>query len=306
VVSTAVGSRDTIRIGIYNMTEVGGRTAFITGSANGIGLGIARAFAEAGAKLALIDRDSNALSVAKNELARLTAVETYTLDVRDREGFAAVADDITAKLGPVSLVVNNAGVSGGAAAHELSYELWDWGLGINLGGVVNGVQTFLPSIVERGEGGHIINTASGAGLVGQVGGVLYNTAKFAVVGMTEALRADLEPLGIGTTVLCPGPVATGIAERTHEFQSRVGRPMSSEEREAAEARSRETTRLLSGGVQPNDAGKMLLAAVVSNRLYCHTDRIMHDPILARTKELLDAMPAGPANTRYADLERGLS
>ena len=147
------------------MTEVAGRTAFITGGGNGIGLGIARAFARAGARLALADRDADALASAKAELSGMTAVETMVLDVRDRDAFGRAADDVEAKLGPVSLLCNNAGVSGGAPAGKFTYELWDWSLGINLGGVVNGVTTFLPRMIARGDGGHVVNTASGAGLI---------------------------------------------------------------------------------------------------------------------------------------------
>jgi NADP-dependent 3-hydroxy acid dehydrogenase YdfG len=146
------------------MTDVAGRTAFITGGANGIGLGIARAFAAAGAKVALADIDAAALERAGAELGAVTQVATQVLDVRDREGWVRAADAVEAALGPVSLLFNNAGVAGHAPAVKLTYELWDWSTGINLHGVINGVQTFLPRMVERGAGGHIVNTASGAGL----------------------------------------------------------------------------------------------------------------------------------------------
>src|SRR5262245_49222650 len=111
------------------MTDVTGRTAFITGGANGIGLGIARAFGRAGAKLALADRDVPALERAGKELGEITSVETVELDVRDRAGYARAADRVERKLGPVSLLFNNAGVAGGAPATKLSYELWDWSIG---------------------------------------------------------------------------------------------------------------------------------------------------------------------------------
>jgi NAD(P)-dependent dehydrogenase (short-subunit alcohol dehydrogenase family) len=272
------------------MTEVSGRTAFITGGANGIGLGIARALAGAGAKLALVDIDAEALQRAKASLSGLAPVETYILDVRDREKFAGVADAIEARLGPVSIVVNNAGVAGGAPAHRLNYEMWDWGLGINLIGVVNGVQTFLPRMVERNEGGQIVNTASGAGLAASGSGVLYNTAKFAVVGMTEALRAELEPLGIGATVICPGPVATDIIARSRKAQPRSQTALSQDEQSAAQSRSGRLTDWLANGVQPDAVGMMVLDAIVANRLYVHTDRVMYKHIEARTKALLEAMP----------------
>lgn len=270
------------------MTDVARRTAFITGGANGIGLGIARALARAGAKLALIDLDAEALEKAKAELGEATEVFAAVLDVRDRAAYARVADEAEATLGPVSILVNNAGVAGGAPSNRMTYELWDWGMGINLDGVINGVQTFLPRIVERGQGGHIVNTASGAGLFAPPGNTLYCTAKFAVVGMSEALSVELEPQGIGVTVLCPGPVATDIIERTRALQPKVTKAMSAEQRSTAFARSDEAKKALSNGAPPDAVGEMVLAAIRENRLFVHTDRVSAEPIKARTKALLDA------------------
>ncbi|GGC88099.1 SDR family oxidoreductase [Chelatococcus reniformis] len=272
------------------MTEIAHRTAFITGGANGIGLGIARSLARAGAKLALIDLDSLALERAAAELGQVTEVAIAVLDVRDRAAYARVADDVEAKLGPVSILVNNAGVAGGAPADRLTYELWDWGMGINLGGVINGVQAFLPRIVERGGGGHIVNTASGAGLYATGGGVLYATAKFAVVGLSEALGVELEDQNIGVTVLCPGPVATDIIARTRAAQPRVTKSMSAAQRSNAFARQQVMTDSLAQGTPPDAVGDMVLAAIRENRLYVHTDRSSMDPIAARTAALLAAMP----------------
>ena len=265
------------------MTDVAGRTAFITGGANGIGLGIARAFGRAGAKLALADVDAEALERARAELSAVTEVDAHVLDVRDREAYAQVADAVEGRLGPVSLLFNNAGVAGHAPAVKITYELWDWSTGINLHGVINGVQTFLPRMAERGQGGHIVNTASGAGLAAVGSGVLYHTAKFAVVGMSEALRGELAHVDIGVSVLCPGPVATDILERTRAMQPGRG---------AAIDRSGRMTNALAGGVPPNAVGAMVLEAVQANRLYVHTDRVMIGAIQARTAALLEAMPAG--------------
>lgn len=273
------------------MTTVAGRTAFITGGANGIGLGIARAFAGAGARLALVDLEADALDRARAELSQVTDVATFVLDVRDREAYARVADEAEARLGPVSLLVNNAGVAGGGAAHKMTYEIWDWGIGVNLQGVINGVQTFLPRMVQRGLGGQVVNTASGAGLVEAGSGVLYHTAKFAVVGMTEALRVELAPLGIGATVLCPGPVATDIIARTGRLQPRRDAQGADTERRAAQARMDVAAQWLARGVAPDDVGRLVLEAVLADRLYIHTDRAVYALIEARTKALLDAMPA---------------
>lgn len=272
------------------MTQVSGRTAFITGGANGIGLGIARTFAREGVKLALVDIDAEALDRAKAELSQITQVETAVLDMRDRAQFAVVADQVEAALGPVSILVNNAGVAGGAAATKMTYELWDWGLGINLGGVVNGIQTFLPRMVARGGGGHIVNTASGAGLAASGSTCLYHTAKFAVVGMSEALALELAPLDIGVTVLCPGPVATSIVSRTRDLQPGVDTGLTEDQKAESVARAAQITKWLEQGVSPEAVGDMVLDGVLNQRMYVHTDRIMAGAIAARCKALLDAMP----------------
>jgi NAD(P)-dependent dehydrogenase (short-subunit alcohol dehydrogenase family) len=275
------------------MTDVQGRTAFITGGGNGIGLGIARSFARAGAKLALADVDSASLARAKAELQDITQVETYQLDVRDRDAYASTAEAVERALGPVSLLFNNAGVAGGAPATKLTYDLWDWSIGINLGGVINGVQTFLPKMVERGEGGHIVNTASGAGLAATSSGVLYCTAKFAVVGMSESLNAELAATGIGVSVLCPGPVATGIIQRSVDGAPKTGMALTAEQERLGAERRALMTQLLQQGASIDEVGQIVLSAVQENGIYIHTDRIMEEPIKARTRALLDAMPNQP-------------
>jgi NAD(P)-dependent dehydrogenase (short-subunit alcohol dehydrogenase family) len=272
------------------MTDVNGRTAFITGGGNGIGLGVARSFARAGAKLVLADIDREALDRAKAELQEITPVETFQLDVRDRDAYAAIAEDAERMLGPVSLLFNNAGVAGGAPAAKLTYAHWDWSIGINLYGVINGVQTFLPRMVERGQGGHIVNTASGAGLAATGAGALYTTAKYGVVGMSEALHGELAPQGIGVSVLCPGPVATGIVHRSADAAPKLGGPLS-QDQESQRAKQREaTSQWLQRGASIDAVGEMVLMAVLANGLYVHTDRLVEPMIQARTKALLDAMP----------------
>jgi NAD(P)-dependent dehydrogenase (short-subunit alcohol dehydrogenase family) len=276
------------------MTNVRGRTAFITGGANGIGLGIARAMAHAGAKVALADLDPAALLAAKRELDATTEVTTVVLDVRDREGFTRAADIVEERLGPVSLLFNNAGIAAGGPAARMGYDLWDWGIGVNLGGVINGVETFLPRMICQGGGGHIVNTASGAGLAATAAGVLYTTAKYAVVGMAEALRLELEPAGIGVSVLCPGPVATDIVKRTHAGRPQRRAPSSEDEQRAEAAGLDAATAMLQQGVPIDRVGEMVLEAVLANRLYIHTDRIMADAIAARYQALIDAMPVAVA------------
>jgi len=268
------------------MEKVGGRTAFVTGGANGIGLGIARAFARAGAQLALADVDAAALDAAKRELSKDAKVETFVLDVRDRDGFARAADETEARLGPVSLLFNNAGIALTIPAPQMSYEAWDFALGVNLDGVVNGLQTFVPRMCARAAelgGAHIVNTASGAGLATPGAGFLYHTAKFAVVGLSEALRFELMGAGIGVSVLCPGPVATKIMHHTQRTQPASAPRLDAQTLQVVDS-------FLGSGATPDAVGEMVLRAVRENELYIHTDRIMELPIQARTQALLDALP----------------
>jgi len=271
-----------------NMDRLDGKTAFITGGARGIGLGIARAFARSGAKLALADIDQASLVTAKSELSDLTAVETFILDVRDRSAYSRVADETESRLGPVSILCNNAGVAGEQHVTRLTYEYWDWVIGINLYGVINGIQTFLPRMLKRGDGGHIVNTASGAGLAATASGLLYTTSKFAVVGLSESLRNALEPFKIGVSVLCPGPVNTKIISNSRDTQPPT--QVTAEEAKVFETITTQVNAFLAAGADPDDVGEMVLAAVKANRLYIHTDRVMAGLIEARTTMLLDAMP----------------
>ncbi len=275
------------------MTDIQGRTAFITGGGNGIGLGIARSFARAGAKLALADIDAAALARAKAELQDITPVETFTLDVRDRDAYASTAEAVERALGPVTLLFNNAGVAGGNSLMKINYELWDWYLGINLYGVINGLQTFLPKMVKLGQGGHIVNTASGAGLVATGAGVLYTTSKFAVVGLSEELNinSELKSAGIGVSVLCPARVATDIVQRSVDATPRSGVKLPEEvEKKIAENIALAGQMLHQYGVSIDVVGEMVLKAVLENSPYILTDRETEALIKARTKAILEAMP----------------
>ena len=203
------------------MTSVAGRVAFITGGASGIGLGIAEALGQAGARIVIADIEQEALDRARSALTN-QGIETVALrlDVTDRAAFARARDAAVEACGAVHLLFNNAGVNVAGPVDQVDFADWDWVLGVNLGGVVNGVMTFIPELKRHPGAAHIVNTASVGGLVGMRGLSIYNTSKFGVVGMSEALRADLRPHGIGISVLCPGIVATalGTSERNRPGQ----------------------------------------------------------------------------------------
>src|SRR5437868_357082 len=174
------------------MKDFAGRTAFVTGGANGVGLGIVRNLLGEGCKVAIADIRQDSIDQA---LATLDNREVMgvKLNVMDRGGFAEAADTVEAAFGPVSLLFNNAGINLFQTIEDSSYDDWDWVLGVNLGGVINGVMTFAPRMKAMGGGGHIVNTASMAAfLCGPQPGI-YNTAKFAVRGMSESLRYSLAP-----------------------------------------------------------------------------------------------------------------
>lgn len=188
-----------------------GQVAFITGGASGIGLGMAKAFASRGMKIAMADIQEDALASAAQGLrADGATVETIQVDVTDRKEMERAKAEALSHFGAVHIVCNNAGVNFAGPIGEISYDDWDWVMGVNLNGVVNGVMTFTEELTKHGADAHFVNTASIGGLLGMRNLIIYNTAKFGVVGLSEALRADLHEAGVGVSVLCPGFVKTNL------------------------------------------------------------------------------------------------
>ncbi|NWK96160.1 short-chain dehydrogenase [Sphingobium lactosutens] len=195
------------------MTKVVGRTAFITGGGSGVALGQAKVFAQAGCKVAIADIRQDHLDEAMAWFdGRGHEVMAVKLDITDRDAYARAADDVEARLGPVELLFNTAGVSIFGPLQNATYDDWDWQLDVNLRGVINGIQTFVPRMIERGNGGHIVNTASMSAFVALKGTGIYCTSKMAIRGLSECLALDLADHGIGVSMLCPGAVNTNIHE----------------------------------------------------------------------------------------------
>ena len=269
------------------MIDFAGRTAFVTGGANGVGIGIVRNLLEAGAKVAIADirQDSIDRALATLDNREVMGVE---LDVRSREGFAAAADDVEARFGPVSLVFNNAGVNLFQPIEDSSYDDWDWVLGVNLGGVINGVMTFAPRMKARalsGEvnGGHITHTASMASFIGSGTPGIYNTSKFAVRGLSYSLRHSMYQYGIGVSCVHPGLVKSYI------YASDDVRP--DELKGAMKPVDKAMVDRLAGvhefGMEPDVIGARILEGIRENRanIFTHPDhkeevREIFDEILA--------------------------
>lgn len=191
------------------MIDFAGRTAFVTGGANGIGIGLVRALLAEGCKVAIADIREESITQALKALDN-QMVMGVQVDVASRDGMERAADAVEAQFGTVSLLFNNAGINLFQSIEESSYSDWDWVMGVNLHGPINGVMTFVPRMINAGNGGYIVNTASMAGWLAAGSPGIYNTTKFAVRGLSESLRYSLAPHGIGVSILCPGLVKSYI------------------------------------------------------------------------------------------------
>lgn len=286
------------------MMELGGRTAFVTGGASGIGLALGQAFAEAGMNVVLADIESAALEAAVAGLSDqgLTKVRGVACDVADPASVNAAADAASKAFGPVHVVCNNAGV-GGAGGDTISLQDWRWCLDVNLMGVVHGVGTFLPHMREHGQGGHIVNTASMAGMIGGLGFGPYTATKFAVVGISEGLAAQLAPLGVGVTVVCPGFVRTRIADSARNRQDRYGPGSVPTPGGPTAALAGSIADQINAGIDPRDVAGRVVSAVRRNELYVftHTGPEWRARLEQRFDAIRTAMDKAAADTpRTAD------
>lgn len=194
------------------MRDLAGKTAFVTGGASGIGLGIAKALLGAGMNVVIADIRDDHLSEASAELGNSDRVLAVKLDVTDRANFASAANETEARFGKIHILCNNAGVAVVGPTELATYSDWDWVMNVNVGGAINGVTTMLPRILSHGEGGHIVNTCSMSGIVPVGGTTIYSTGKAALVTMMECMRPELESRGVICSAFCPGAVQSNIAE----------------------------------------------------------------------------------------------
>jgi NAD(P)-dependent dehydrogenase (short-subunit alcohol dehydrogenase family) len=217
-----------------------GKVVLVTGAGSGIGRATALAFAREGADLVVCDMNEKTLEEVASEVRSLgRRAFARKVDVASAEAMESFANEVHAAHGAVDVLVNNAGVALAGGLLDTKLEDWSWLLGINLMGVVHGCHFFVPRMVERGKGGHVVNIASAAGLAGTRLLVAYCTSKFAVVGLSESLRAELRDKGIGVTAICPGFIKTNIdaagrrrgrwdtqamRERSRKLMDRAGSP----------------------------------------------------------------------------------
>lgn len=271
------------------MQDLDGKVAFVTGAANGIGLGICRALARAGAHVVLADIQADALERARADIAALgVSAIALTLDVSDADAVARAADAAEAAFGKVHIVCNNAGVSlGDVRLLDMTRAQWDWIFGVNMFGVVNGVQTFVPRMQKHGEGGHIVNTASMAGLQvnPNIPGIgAYAMTKHAVIALSEALAMELRGSGIGISVLCPAQVDTTLYDSGRRRPARFGGFYERADLDGARARS-------ATGLSADAVGLQVVHAIRTDEYFVFTHPQARDRVDERHARMMAGFDA---------------
>lgn len=278
------------------MADVRGRTAFITGGANGIGLGIARALVKAGANVVIADIRESSLADAKASLGADDQVETVQLDVTDRAGFALAADAAEARFGKIHMLIGNAGVGVMGPIVDTKYDDWDWAMGVNFGGVINGLVTILPRMRAHGEGGQIVTTSSQSALIPISFSATYTAAKAAVLGLSESIRGELAAENIGVSAFMPGPVQSNIAMSGELRPDRFKQDSGYAEREA-QLEKRPNSPLW---MTADEVGERVLAGIRNNDLYILTHPEFAKGMRTRFDAILASMPDEPINQERAD------
>ena len=263
------------------MKDFANRTAFVTGGASGIGLGIATALLEAGARVVIADIETAHLAEAKAMLAgHGRGAHFIRLDVRDREAMHRAAQQTEQVFGHVHILCNNAGTGLAVPIEDAGYGDWDLILSVNLGGTINGMVSFLPGMKAHGEGGHIVNTSSMAGIIPCPSWAgLYSTTKFAIRGLSESLRLSLTPFNIGVSTLCPGMVDTRIMTAERRLRPEGLSPGTDEWPEKMEF-----------AMKPREVGERVLEGIRRQSAFIFTHGYFREEVAELFEEILAEFP----------------
>lgn len=274
------------------LADVKGKTAFVTGGSSGIGLGIARVLSAAGMKVVFTYRsDAHRDAALACFPERNPGVHAIQLDTTDREGMVRAADEAERVFGPVHLLVNNAGVGLPALLSTVSWQDWDWAMDVNINGVFNGIRTFLPRMLAHGQGAHIMATSSSAGIVAGTLGV-YATAKFAVVGMMESLRTEMEGRNIGVSVFCPGLVKSSIFDIERNRPASHGKTGAPVQPPPLKPGAKPID-IMAAAMDPMEAGRQVLEGIRRNDLYILSHPEFEPVVRQRVQLLLASFSKKP-------------
>jgi NAD(P)-dependent dehydrogenase (short-subunit alcohol dehydrogenase family) len=264
------------------MRDLEGKVAVVTGGASGIGRALAARFAADGMQVVIADVEDAALEATAAELG-VVGVRT---DVGDASSVEALADQVCDRFGTVHVLCNNAGVGGGGQIADLTLADWKWVLDVNLWGVIHGLHSFLPRLLANADGGHVVNTASMAGLFASAGMGPYNATKFAVVAISETLSKELQAAGasVGVSVLCPGFVRTNI------FDSQRNRPdaLRNATKAIGDARERNDIlkRFLDTAMDPAEVALHVRDAIVQDRFWITTHPEFFNAVTQRSDDIV--------------------
>lgn len=274
------------------MDHFRGKTAFVTGGASGIGLALCRAFGQRGMNVVIADVEAAALAAAVEKLrCEGTPVIGTACDVSDREALAAAAATAFCEFGNVHVLCNNAGVSRAGPIQDIAMSDWEWVISVNLRALVHGLQIFLPHMKAHGEQAHIVNTASMNGVAGAALAGPYCATKFATVGMSEVLAAELEGSPIGVSVLCPSWVKTRMLDNGRNRPARFGGPISLDMDGGNAERNRRYAQSLESGLDPAQVAEMVIEAIEARRLYVFTHADRRADIERRFQLMMDGFDA---------------
>ena len=270
------------------MKDFDGKVAFITGGASGAGLGQAKVFAEAGCKLVLADIRQDHLDQAVAYFrGKNAAVHAIKLDITDRAAYARAADEVEKVYGePPQLLFNTAGVNTFGPTEASTYEDFDWVMGVDLGGVVNGMVTFVPRMIKAGKGGHVVTTSSLAGFHGGEGAAIYSAAKAAVINLMESYRMALEKYGIGVSVLCPANIKSNIAEATLTRPAHLANTGYVVNNQTIDS----LRRIHAHGMEPVELAGHVKRAIEANQLYVIPYPESKEMLEKHFKDIVDAVP----------------
>jgi NAD(P)-dependent dehydrogenase (short-subunit alcohol dehydrogenase family) len=275
--------------------NLNGKTAFITGGASGIGLGIAKALLGAGMNVVIADIRDDHLSAATTELGGGDRFLAVKLNVTDRADYARAADAAEAKFGRIHILVNNAGVAVVGPTELATFADWDWVMGVNVNGAINGVVTLLPRILAHGEGGHIVNTCSMSGLVPVGGTTIYSMGKAALVTMIECMRPELEARGVICSAFCPGAVQSNIAEAGKTRPAELADTGYAE----ADKRRQNGGNLMHLYQTKEEVGERVLRGILNDELYILTHSEFLGGVTDRANAMIASVPAHlPENPDY--------